>query len=132
METEVPAHRILVVDDDRSLREGIGVLLREEGFRATCVADGEDALVALRTEPKPCLILLDLRLPFVDGMNFRRRQLEDPKTAGVPVVVVSARRRDEEETRRLGVHEFIGKPIAFSELLRVVVRHCARPHQHEA
>ncbi len=132
METEALAHRILVVDDDRSLRGGIGVLLREEGFQATCVADGEEALVALRSEPRPCLILLDLRMPFVDGMSFRRRQLEDPETAGVPVVVVSARRREEEEAERLGISEFIGKPIAFAELLRVVARHCARPHRHEA
>ena len=68
----------------------------------------------------------------MDGLRFRRQQLEDPETAGVRVVVVSGRRREEEEeeAERLGISEFIRKPIAFSELLRVVVRHCDHPHPH--
>jgi CheY-like chemotaxis protein len=64
-------------------------------------------------------------MPFVDGMNFRRQQLEDPKLANIPVVVVTGHPRKEKEARRLGISVYLKKPIPPSRLVEVVEQNCA-------
>ena len=83
---------ILVVDDERDIRESLGDLLREEGYDVIEAQNGVEALARLRenTHVSPCVIVLDLMMPVMDGYQFRAEQLRDSALAGIPVVVVSA------------------------------------------
>ncbi len=88
----LPAKRvILVVDDDRLVRETVGDFLADVGFTAVLASDGEQALTLLATAvPRPSLIVLDLGMPNVDGWRFRDEQLRQPDLASIPVIVVTA------------------------------------------
>jgi two-component system chemotaxis response regulator CheY len=118
-------HNILVVEDDSSLRDAMGDLLGEEGMSATRAENGQVGLDLLRAGARPCLVLLDLQMPLVDGMTFRRRQLEDPRIAGIPVVVMTGQPGKAQEAKRLGVALTMSKPIAPSRVVGVVERFCA-------
>src|SRR5690349_37218 len=82
-------HRILVVDDNRTVREALVTLLEARGFAARGVGNGREALEALRAGFGACLILLDLTMPIMDGWKFRELQRQDPRLAGIPVVVLT-------------------------------------------
>src|SRR5262245_59771290 len=88
----VAAHRhtILVVDDDRGVREAMEALLLAEGLEAVGAEDGQDALDRLRAGLRPCIILLDLMMPKIDGFAFRHAQRADPALADIPVIAFSA------------------------------------------
>lgn len=115
--------RILVVDDDPDIRETLAELLQEEGYAVTSAAHGAEALSALRTDPRPGLILLDLMMPIMDGWQFRAEQKKDPELASIPVVVISATGRDE-FVSSLGAAQFLKKPINLEQLLAAVEQHC--------
>lgn len=118
-------HNILVVEDDSTLRNAMGDLLGEEGIPATRAENGQVGLDLLRAGARPCLVLLDLQMPVVDGFTFRRRQLEDPRIAGIPVVVMTGQPGTAREAERLGVALTMSKPVAPARLLGVVERYCA-------
>ena len=118
-------HDILVVEDDSTLRNAMGDLLGEEGMSATRAENGQVGLDLLRAGARPCLVLLDLQMPFVDGFTFRRRQLEDPRIAGIPVVVMTGQPGKAQEAKKLGVALTMSKPIAPARVLGVVERYCA-------
>ena len=120
-----PTHEVLIVEDDRTLRDALCDALREQGISCTRSEDGQDALNLLRAGARPCLVLLDLQMPFVDGMNFRRQQLEDRELADIPVVVVTGHLRKEKEARRLGISVYLKKPIPPSRLVEVIEHNCA-------
>ena len=81
---------ILVVEDDRDLRESLGDALRLEGYNVVCVEHGEAALRHLGTGARPCVILLDLMMPVMDGWTFRQELLKDHDLSGIPVVLMTA------------------------------------------
>src|SRR5688572_13333187 len=82
---------ILLVDDDNDIRETYGEVLVDEGYQVVLARDGLEALEYLEgTATLPDLILLDLMMPRMDGNQFRGRQLETPRLADIPVVVISA------------------------------------------
>ena len=84
---------VLVVDDERLIRESVCELVSDLGHEALAAADGEEAMALLAGSARlPDLILLDLKMPGVDGWNFRARQLQDPRLAAIPVIVVTAAR----------------------------------------
>jgi CheY-like chemotaxis protein len=128
MQSEPPAKRILVVDDDESTREGSTVLLRAWGYAVDSARDGGEALEWLRRSPPPSLILLDLAMPGVDGREFRRLQQEDPALARIPVVVVSATGQAAQRADQLGDVGYLQKPYGAADLLAVVERF-ARPQK---
>lgn len=113
---------VLVVDDERDIREAMTEALAHAGFQVIAARDGEEALRKLRAF-HPSVVLLDLTMPRMNGWQFREAQRADPdpEVAGVPVIVVTALGRptgvDAEET--------IQKPFGVDELLRAV-RRCAR------
>jgi CheY-like chemotaxis protein len=115
--------RILVVDDDPDIRETLAELLQEEGYAVASAAHGAEALSALRTDPRPGLILLDLMMPIMDGWQFRAEQKKDPELASIPVVIISATGRDE-FVSSLGAAQFLKKPINLEQLLAAVEQHC--------
>jgi CheY-like chemotaxis protein len=118
-------HLILVVDDDRDIRDTLIETLEDYGYRAAGAANGAEALAVLRTsESRPCLILLDLMMPVMDGQGFREEQLKNPTWAEIPVVVISAYSDVEAKARTLSA-EYMRKPLAIRPLIEVVRRHCA-------
>jgi len=115
--------RVLVVDDDASMRRTLAINLRARGYEVETVGDGRSALQSL-VEEEPDVVLLDLGLPDVDGIGVLRRLREYSR---VPVLVVSARSEsdDKVEALDLGADDFVTKPFDVNELLarvRAVVR----------
>ena len=80
---------VLVVDDDQSQRDMVAELLRAEGFAPMTAPNGADALTRLRSGLAAKVILLDLRMPVMDGWAFLRAQRNDPALAHIPVVVTT-------------------------------------------
>jgi CheY-like chemotaxis protein len=79
----------MVVDDDEAIRRTIAEVLSEEGYAVKEAANGREALDLLRAGTRPCLLLLDLMMPVLDGWGFRQEQERDPEIASVPVVIVT-------------------------------------------
>ena len=67
-------HRVLVIDDDWAIRETVGEVLHDAGYQVVCASNGREALDYLRQGPVPCMILLDLMMPVMDGHQFREHQ----------------------------------------------------------
>jgi DNA-binding response OmpR family regulator len=111
---------ILIVEDDEGVGPSIAHLLRDEGYDVEVAFDGRAALDRLRRDPLPSLILLDLMMAGMDGIEFRVRQLADARMARVPVIVMSARPDVAALASQLLVADFLPKPMNFQELLHVV------------
>jgi len=107
--------KVLLVDDDATLRRTLGIALRAAGHEAVLVADGRSALQALR-EDRPDVVVLDLGLPDVSGVEVLR-QLRRSST--IPVVVLSARAESTEKVQALdlGADDYVTKPFGMDELL---------------
>lgn len=118
---------ILIVDDDKDIRETLKELFEEEGFVANCAENGEHALAVLRTgDALPCVILLDLTMPVMDGYEFRAAQLADPVLAAVPVIVMTADADLEDKRRRVGCEHALKKPLQVQALLDVIATYARR------
>ena len=104
------AHRILMVEDDRFLRRAGAASLRGRGFVVTVAADGKEALEMVRTEI-PDLILLDLLMPKVTGLEVLRALRAEEATRKIPVVILtnSSREQDLAEIKELGVKDYLVK-----------------------
>lgn len=125
--TSHAGHRVLVVDDNRSVREGLVTLLEGRGFGARGVANGREALEALRGGFDACLILLDMTMPIMDGRKFRAAQQQDPTLVDIPIVVMAALSDPRDAAADLGAVGGLAKPIADVEpLVRLVAAHCPR------
>jgi len=121
------ADHILLVEDDWAIRETVADVLLSEGFEVTCAANGEEALHRLgEAADQPSLILLDLMMPVMDGWTLRSALRDDPRYAGIPVVVLSADAGVEGRLARLAPDGFLAKPFELERLLAVVGRYCAR------
>ena len=113
---------VLIVEDDIELRDMMAELLTLEGFVATAVANGREALEYLGRGNRPDIILLDLMMPVMDGWEFRRKQQSDPALATVPVVVLSA--LDHRRAADVDAVAFLKKPLDFDRLLELVRQYC--------
>jgi CheY-like chemotaxis protein len=113
---------VLIVEDDVELRDMMAQLLTLEGFLATTVANGREALDYLGRGDRPDVILLDLMMPVMDGWEFRRKQQSDPALATVPVIVLSA--LDHRRAAEVDAVAFLKKPLDFDRLLELVRRYC--------
>ncbi len=107
---------ILIVEDDEAIATGIAMNLRLEGYGATVIADGAEALPAIR-EANPSLVLLDLALPHKSGLDVLREIRAEGNAT--PVIVLSARvgEYDKVAALRLGADDYVTKPFALAELL---------------
>ena len=114
--------RILLVEDDRFLRRACEVSLRQRGFSVTLAADGEEALRQVRAE-RPDLILLDLLMPKVTGIEVLRTLRADPATKEIPVLILSnsSREQDFEEIKALQVSGYFVKAnLSLQDLVKRV------------
>ncbi|WP_437761157.1 response regulator [Sorangium sp. So ce281] len=119
--------RILVVEDDLDIRSILTQLLAFEGYDVEEAADGAEALALLRRDGPPALILLDLMMPIMDGWQLRAELQRDPELSSIPVVIVSADVRVEQEASRLRVAGLLKKPLQIEPLLELVHRICGAP-----
>src|SRR5512139_1708476 len=117
---------ILIVDDDRSARQTLSALMEGEGYEVRSAPSGRTALMFAREEP-PELILLDVRLPDVDGFEVCRHLKEDAGTRGVPVIFLSALEdaKDRVKGFEAGGADYITKPFHAEEVLARVRTHVA-------
>jgi CheY-like chemotaxis protein len=117
---------VLVVDDDEDLREAVEAVLLARGHRVVTASDGAEALAWLRegTGRRPCLVLLDLMMPGMNGFELMSAMRADPALATIPVVVITgagARVERRAANFREGV---LPKPVEVKDLLCTVGRYC--------
>jgi CheY-like chemotaxis protein len=122
---------VLVVDDDEDLLDVARDVIEHEGFRVLTAANGEEALRQLASGETPCLILLDMSMPGMDGQEFRRRQLSDPGIAGIPVVGFTGIANAEREATRIALSSVLRKPVNLHQLLETVAHYCSDPNHLE-
>jgi CheY-like chemotaxis protein len=116
---------VLVVDDDMDIRETFVEILEDHGCLVQSAENGEEALKWLRSAAElPCLILLDLMMPVMDGRAFRAEQENDPRLAHIPVVLVSAFRNLEDFASNLRAAAVLRKPPRIAELVNTVESYC--------
>ncbi|MDQ2869838.1 MAG: response regulator [Acidobacteriota bacterium] len=118
----MPSRRVLVVDDDAETRNGIRDLLVEQGFSVECATDGAEALALLRERPPVFLIFLDLTMPGMNGWEFRRAQLSDPRLASIPLVLTTGHPEYGDSMVSLRPDGHLQKPIKPGELLGLLGR----------
>lgn len=122
--------RVLVVEDDAVIRALIVVNLELEGFQVSTAVDGQDCLERFDAV-RPDVITLDVMMPRMDGWETVRRLRADPATAGVKVMLVSARGQQSDLDRGalLGVDAYVVKPFDPAELIATVRRLAGHPQQ---
>jgi len=105
--------KILVADDERDIRDLISITLEFAGHQVITAANGEEAVIEAK-KIKPDLILLDVRMPRVDGYEACRQIKEDPNLKEVPVIFLSAKGQNSEISKGLevGADEYILKPFS--------------------
>lgn len=115
---------VLVVDDDDDTRELVSAFLEATGYPVVTAKHGQEALGHLHEFAAPCLILLDLMMPVMDGWTFRREQLRDPMLATIPVIVITATHDARQAASALGAASYLEKPLDFRALARTVQQFC--------
>ena len=119
---------VLVVDDDPAIREALADLLGDEGYQVVTAMNGVEALDKLRAplQRRPCVILLDLMMPYMNGHQFFAEQQQDAALASIPIVVVSADAAVRQKAASFG-GGYLVKPVRIETVLEAVERHCASP-----
>lgn len=113
---------VLIIDDDRDIRETMALLLEEYGHQVVAVANGKDALRVLQQGPRPDLVVLDLMMPVMTGWELREQMLRDPTLATIPTIVISGDTRAVQRTADLQVIAFLSKPFEPDDLLSQIPR----------
>jgi len=120
-----PGQYILVVDDDDDFRETLCEVLREAGYPVQQAENGEVALQRVQEE-LPGILLLDLKMPVLDGWGVMERMRKDPRSAGVPILILSAY-GFEWESELLGAQGYIPKSVGVDEILERVRKSAGQP-----
>jgi len=117
--------QILVVEDNAKNMMLLRDVLRATGYRTLEASTAEQALL-LATEHGPALVLMDIRLPDMDGVEALGRLRMDERTAAIPVLAVTAQamKGDRERSMEAGFDGYLSKPLDIDELLATVARHC--------
>lgn len=113
---------ILIVEDDADLRSVEAEVLGADGFDVRTASDGIEALEAIATAGTPALILLDLRMPRLNGWDLAARLRANERLRRVPIIVVAAHLAIAEEASSLGARAWLHKPVSIDHLLSVVRR----------
>ena len=108
---------ILIIDDDETVRTALIEVLEKEHYTVFTASNGQEGIEVLEKIPKPCLILLDLMMPIMDGWEFLDFREHDRLISKIPVVVISA---FSEQAKKLKVEAFIKKPIDLNILLETL------------
>ena len=118
---------ILIVDDDYNIRDALTQILEDEGYYVSSATNGLDAITQLRNNSDlPCLILLDLSMPIMNGWEFRDVQQQDPALARIPVVVLSADRSAQHKAASIHANGYLQKPVDITILIDTVEHYCTQ------
>jgi CheY-like chemotaxis protein len=112
--------RILVVDDDQDICEVLLAILESESYEVEVANDGTHALAKMETGLKPDLILLDMMMPRMDGITFVREIQQRGLRTSIPIVLLSAHVRSEEQVGQMNLEGFISKPFDVSTILDTI------------
>ncbi len=113
---------ILIVEDEESIRETLKLALEFEGYVVFTAVNGKEGLNVLPKLPRPCLILLDLMMPVMDGWEFVSALQKDKVLATIPVVVVTA---FSNKAKTIHAKEILKKPIDLETLFKVAKQYCS-------
>lgn len=115
------SHRILIVDDEPNIVVSLEFLMKREGFETAVAEDGEAALEAIAARP-PDLVILDVMLPKLNGFDVCRRVRAEPRWRGMKILMVTARGRETEVTKGLGLgaDAYVTKPFSTKDLVAQV------------
>ena len=116
---QAAARVVMVVDDSLTVRKVTSRLLEREGYRVVTAKDGVDAVEMLK-DALPDAMLVDIEMPRMDGFELTRSVRGDPRSAAIPIIVISSRTAEKHRAQaaRLGVNAFLGKPYEEAELLQ--------------
>jgi CheY-like chemotaxis protein len=121
--------RVLVVEDDADVRQAVLEVLADQDYDAIAATNGAEALKRLHSDSeanKPCLILLDVMMPVMDGWAFRAAQTSDPELRKIPVVVLTAHGSAQRVAIDMKVDGFLRKPVDLETLIATVHKYCDR------
>ncbi len=118
------ASSVLAVDDDPSILDLMTDILTGEGYRVLAATNGAEALRVLDAD-RPCVVLLDMRMPTLDGWGFAAGMRD--RGLRYPVVVVTAAENARAWAQEIGADAYLSKPFQLRDLLRVVERFCGGP-----
>jgi CheY-like chemotaxis protein len=121
------SRQVLVVEDNEKNMKLVRDVLRATGYTTLGASTGEDA-VELAQSHEPALVLMDVQLPGIDGLEALRRLRQDALTASIPILAVTAQAMSGDRERFLaaGFDGYLSKPIDVAELIQVVQEHCGR------
>jgi len=119
----VSSASVLVVDDDDALREGLLEYLEMFGFRTQSASNGLEALAVLEKGELPAVIILDLMMPRMNGIDFRARQRVDARLADIPVIVLTASHQGHAQSLSLGAAAYFSKPLDLDAFIEAVGRY---------
>ena len=119
--TSTTPHTVLIVEDEEDLREMMREALQMKGYSVVTAEEGEDALRKLDDIGRPCLILMDLLMPGMNGWDLFEKLRQRPELATVPVIVHSSA----SDRAPSGVTRVLQKNLAFDRLISVVREYCA-------
>jgi CheY-like chemotaxis protein len=114
---------VLIVEDDEGIREALKLTLEFDGYHVETAENGKEGLERLSTIKTPCLILLDLMMPVMDGWAFAEAMRKDMMLAAIPIVVVTA---FADKAEAVGAARIIKKPVDTPLLLRFVREYCGQ------
>ena len=120
--SDVHSEPILVIEDNDDVRDMMAVTLELEGHRVVTASNGREALYLLHHGVEPCMILLDLMMPVMNGWQLRAALQQDPALRDIPVLVVSA--VTAEVAHRLPGTAYVPKPVDIDQLLEMVCVYC--------
>jgi CheY-like chemotaxis protein len=109
---------LLIVEDEVAIRETLTEIVAKDGREIVTATDGQEALERLTEVPRPCLILLDLMMPRMNGWEFLQRKSADPLIADIPTIVLSG------SGRPAGAKHQLAKPVDVERLLVLVDQYC--------
>ena len=113
--------KILIVEDEESLLKLESILLSTRGYQVAGVKDGLAALMEIERE-KPDLVLLDIMMPGIDGFEVCRRIKDNPDTAGIPVVMLTAKKSTADQNRgaEVGADAYVTKPFKSGRIIEII------------
>jgi CheY-like chemotaxis protein len=120
--------RVLIVDDDRAIRDLLALMLESEGYEVALARDGLEALAQVEAS-EPAVILLDLMMPRMDGVSFADELGRRGLRAATPIVVMSACGLAQQGAGRIAADGAVSKPFDLGELLPLVARLAGRADQ---
>lgn len=115
---------VMIVEDDAILRKSLAMLLKMEGYNVIEAKHGEEALRMMESVGRPCIIILDLMMPVMDGITFRAEQLKREEFANVPVVIVTGHEDAKTIAEAISAHALLQKPYRPQQVIELVRTRC--------